>query len=357
MATLLIYIGTYTAGASEGIYVYSMDTISGKLEYVSKATGIKNPSFLALHPSGNYLYSVNEVSNFDGQRAGALSAFAIDADGGLSFLNQQSSGGALPCHLVVDQTGQYVLAANYNGGSVCMVPIRDDGSLGTVSGFVQHEGSSVDPERQQEPHAHSINLSPDNRLAFAPDLGTDQIMIYALDLENGKLNAHDPAFAGVDAGGGPRHFTFHPNGRFAYVINEMGNTITTFAYEPQTGALSTLQTLPTLPDGYTGDNHTADIHVHPNGKFLYGSNRGHDSIAIYAIDSETGTLEALGQESTRGEGPRNFMIDPSGTFLLAGNGQTDTVVTFRINQESGALEETGHVAQIPSPVCLLALPR
>ena len=357
MAAILIYIGTYTSGASEGIYVYAMDTSSGELTYVSTAKGINNPSFLALHPGGNYLYAVNEVSNFGGQKAGGLSAFAIESDGSLKFLNQQSSVGDGPCHLVVDHMGKYVLAANYGGGSVCMVPLEEDGSLGSASDFVQHEGSSIDPNRQQEPHAHSINVAPDNRFAFAPDLGTDKIFIYAVDLEHGKLDANNPAFAKVDPGSGPRHFTFHPNGRYAYVINEMGNSVTVFNYDASTGTLSTVQTLSTLPDGYSGASSTADIHIHPNGKFLYGSNRGHDSIAIYAIDAEDGTLEALGHQATGGQNPRNFMIDPSGTFLLAGNGQTDTVVTFRINQETGALEETGHVANVPSPVCLLALPR
>ena len=353
----LVYVGTYTKKGSEGIYVYRLDTSSGALEPVSKATGVENPSFLAIHPSRRYLYAVDEVREFKGQPGGAVSAFAIDPKtGDLTYLNQQLSRGAGPCHLSVDQTGKFVLAANYSAGSAAILPIRDDGRLGEATDVVQHQGSSVNPKRQKGPHAHSINLSPDNRFAFVADLGLDKIMIYQLDLGEGKLKPNDPPFAKVPPGAGPRHFAFHPNGKYAYVINELDNTMTAFAYDAARGALTEIQTLSTLPEGFDETSYCADVHVSPSGKFLYGSNRGHDSIVIFEIDEGTGKLSLVGHEPTQGKNPRNFAIDPTGAFLLAANQDSDSIVVFRIDEKTGKLTPTGHVAEVSMPVCLKLIP-
>lgn len=350
---MLVYIGTYTRTTSKGIYVYRFDPSSGALEYVSEAAGLSNPSFVALHPSGRYLYSVNELGQFEGKPSGGVSAFAIDpATGGLTLLNQQPSVGTGPCHISIESTGRYALVANYAGGSVTMLPIEADGKLGAPCDFVQHEGSSVNLSRQKAPHAHSINPDPTNRYAYVPDLGTDKIVIYQLDLANGKLAPNDPPFARVKAGSGPRHMDFHPNGKFAYVINEIGSTITVFDYDAATGALKEKQMISTLPEDFMGVSHTADIHVAASGKFLYGSNRGHDSIAIFAVDEATGKLSPIGYESTRGRFPRNFALDPTGNFLLAANQNTDNIFTYRIDQATGKLTWTGHETKVGMPVCL-----
>ncbi len=352
-AEIRVYIGTYTHGDSEGIYVYRLNLSSGELEFESKATGVESPSFLALHPEHSHLYSVNAVREVDGKPSGSVSAFRIDPKTGeLTFLNRQLSGGPGPCHVSVDLTGRYVLVANYAGGSVAMLPIQADGSLGEATDFVQHTGSSVNPDRQQEPHAHSINIDPGNRYAYAPDLGTDKIMIYELDLTHGKLKPNSAPWAQVHAGAGPRHFDFHPNGRWGYAINELDSTMTAFDYDSSSGALTEIGSLSTLPHDFNDTSHCADVHVSPSGKFVYGSNRGHDSIVIFAVDERTGRLTLVGHESTQGETPRNFGIDPTGTLLLAANQGTSTVVTFRIDSETGELNPTGHVAEVPTPVCL-----
>ena len=356
--TRYIYVGTFTGetelgGGAEGIYVCRMDTATGAVELVHSVPDVPNPSFLTLHPARPFLYAVNAVPEIDGHAGGAVSAFAVDpATGGLTFLNRQSSHGAGPCHVSVEQTGRYAIAANYMGGSVAILPIEEDGSVGPATDWVQHVGSSVNPDRQGEPHAHSFTPDPANRFALACDLGLDQVLVYGLGLENGTLPPNDPAFATVHPGAGPRHLDFHPNGRVVYVINEIGNTITVFGYDQERGALAELQTIPTLPPDFTATSHTADVHVHPSGRFVYGSNRGHDSIAVYAVDDADGTLSLVGYQSTEGEVPRNFVIDPSGAFLLAANQDTDTVVTFRIDAATGELTPTGHVAAVPTPVCL-----
>lgn len=348
-----VYIGTYTHGDSEGIYVYRLDLSSGALEFESKATGVESPSFLALHPEHRYLYAVNAVREVDGVPSGCVSAFRINSDtGALTSLNRQLSGGPGPCHLSVDLTGRYVLVANYAGGSVAMLPIQPDGSLGEATDFVQHTGSSVNPDRQEGPHAHSINIDAGNRYAFAPDLGIDKILIYELDLNHGKLKSNRQSWVQIHAGAGPRHFDFHPNGRWAYAINELDSTMTVFNYDGSRGALTEIESVSTLPDGFGGTNHCADVHVSASGKFVYGSNRGHDSIVIFAIDEHTGQLTLVGHESTQGEIPRNFAIDPTGTLLLAANQESDSVVTFWIDPETGELNPTGHVAEVPTPVCL-----
>jgi 6-phosphogluconolactonase len=353
MKAMLVYVGTYTHGKSEGIYVYRMDAASGALTLVNKATGVANPSFLDPHPNGRFLYAVNEVGNFGGKSSGAVSAFAADPKTGkLTYLNQQASGGAAPCHLSVDKTGQFVLAANYGGGSVCVLPIQEDGKLGEATDFIQHEGSSVNPRRQEGPHAHSVMIDAANRFAFVADLGLDKVMVYRMNLAEGKLTPNDPPWAQVKPGAGPRHFDFHPNGKYAYLINELDSTLTAFAYDAQKGGLAEIETVSTLPADFNGTSHCADVHVHPSGQFVYGSNRGHDSIVIFAIDPNTGKLSYVGHQSTQGKTPRNFGIDPTGMFLLAANQSTDTIVTFRIDSQTGQLTPTGHVTQAPTPVCL-----
>lgn len=350
---LLVYVGTYTNGSkSKGIYCYRLNMATGELAEVGVTEGIKNPSFLAIHPSGKYLYAVSEVSDADGKPAGAVTAFALDRKSGkLTALNHQSSEGAGPCHVSVDKTGKCALVANYGSGSVASLPIGADGALAKAASAIQHEGSSVNPSRQAGPHAHSINVSPDNRFAFAADLGLDKVLIYKLDPAKGTITPNDPAFGATPAGGGPRHFAFHPSGRFAYVCNEMKSAVTAFAYDAEKGALKEVQTITTLPKETPG-NSTAEIQVHPNGKFLYCSNRGHDSLAEFAIDEKTGKLTAIGHQSTLGKTPRNFGIDPTGTYVIACNQDTDSIVVFKVNQETGALMEAGKPIAVPKPVCV-----
>jgi 6-phosphogluconolactonase len=282
---LLAYFGTYTnGGKSKGIYCYKFDLASGKLTQLGVTEGIKNPSFVAIHPSGKFLYAVSEVNDADGKPAGAVTAFSLDRKTGqLKELNHQSSEGAGPCHVNVDKTGQCAVVANYGSGSVASLPIKPDGSLAKAASAIQHQGSSIVEKRQDGPHAHSLNFSPDNRFAFAADLGLDKLLIYKLDPAKATLTPNDPAFAAAVAGGGPRHFAFHPSGRFAYVCNEIKSSVTGFSYDAAKGALTQIQTISTLPEETKG-NSTAEIQVHPSGKFAYCSNRGHDSLAIFTID-------------------------------------------------------------------------
>jgi len=348
-----LYIGTYTGQYSKGIYAYRFDSKSGLLAPLGLVAESDNPSYLAIHPSRRFLFAVNEVDDYGGQKAGSVSAFAIDAKTGkLTFLNTVSSRGADPCYVAVDKTGKYLLAANYRGGNVAVFPVGEDGRLGEASAFIQHTGHGTNPERQEGPHAHSINLSPDNRFAVAADLGLDELIVYRFDATKGSLAANDPPFAKVNPGAGPRHFDFHPRGKFAYAINELGSTITAFAYDAAAGALKELQTVSTLPKDYSGSNDDADIHVHPSGKFLYGSNRGHDSIAVFSIEPDQGTLTLVEHVSTEGKTPRNFGIDPSGTYLFAANQNSDNIVVFRIDAKTGRLTPTGQTIEVPSPVCV-----
>jgi len=348
--SLPVYFGTYTSGrnAAEGIYRSVLDTETGELSAPAIAAKAENPSFLEIHPGGKFLYAVSESG-----RAGTVSAYAIEPDtGNLKLLNNRPSGGSGPCHVNIDQAGKNVLVANYSSGSASVIPIKSDGSLAEPTGFVQHEGSSVNPQRQKGPHAHSINVSPDNRFAFVADLGLDKVMIYKLDVEKGTIAANDPAFAKVKPGAGPRHFTFGADGRYAYVINELAGTVTAFAYEPASGTLTEIQTITTLPNGFTGSSSCAEVRVHPSGKFLYGSNRGHDSIAVYRIDPAKGTLTFVEHERANIKTPRNFNIDPTGRFCLVANQGSDSVVVFRIDQKTGALEPTGNKISIGRPVCI-----
>lgn len=351
---ILVYVGTYTQpNRSVGIYRYRLDPATGALSSAGPPAEARNPSYLAIHPNRKFLYAVNEIGDFRGERSGAVSAFAIDPqDGSLTLLNQQPTRGPGPAYVSVDQTGRVVLAANYGGGSVVAIPIQEDGRLGKPSDFVQHEGSSIDPKRQEGPHAHCIIPDPLNRYALSADLGIDKILIYGLDPKGGSLAVDPDAYAEVTPGAGPRHLDFHTSGQYAYVINELNSTITAFDYDGKVGRLKAKQTVSTLPEGFQGRNACADIHVHPSGRFLYGSNRGHDSIVIFAVDEKTGGISLVGHQSTQGQTPRNFAIDPTGRFLLVANQNSDSIVSFRIDPQSGRLTPTGHVTSAFSPVCV-----
>ena len=342
---LTLFVGTYTSGRSEGIYVYRMDQSTGAL---TQASFIKsgNPSFVTLDPSKRFLFAVNETAN------GAVSAFRIDpVSHELTALNKQSSEGADPCHLMVDSHRRCVLVANYTGGNVAVLPIQRDGSLGAASDVEQHEGSGPRAQ-QQSAHAHCIKLDRANRYAYAADLGTDKVMIYRFNRAATKLDAAPQPFAALHSGAGPRHLTLHPNGRFLYVINELDSSITTFRSDPVRGTLTAFESVSTLPRDFTGTSYCADIHVSRSGRFLYGSNRGHNSIVVFAIDPRTGRLSLVEHVSTQGKWPRNFTIEPSGRFLLVANQHTDNVVSYHIDSQTGRLTPTGHVTEIPVPVCL-----
>ncbi len=353
-----VFFGTYTRGGkSQGIYVSRLDWATGRLSPPVLAARVVNPSFLAISPDQRFLYCVTEIGDYQKKRTGAVAAFSLcRQNGALEPLNRQPSGGAGPCHLVVDATGRNVLVANYGGGSVAVLPVDELGRLKQPSCVIQHQGSSVNPRRQKGPHAHSINLDRNNRFAFAADLGLDKVLIYRFDPQAGTLEPNDPPFAKMAPGSGPRHFAFHPHGRFAYVINEMLCTVTAMRYDPATGALEPFQTVDTLPRPRQPGDSTAEVQVHPSGKFLYGSNRGHDSIVIFRIDSESGRLTLVGHEPTQGKIPRNFGMDPTGRWLFACNQNSDTVVVFRIDQQTGRLKATGQVLQVPVPVCVKCVP-
>jgi 6-phosphogluconolactonase len=352
----IIYIGTYTRtephvqGKAEGIYAYRLDRTSGALHYLSATAGVINPSFLAVDATRRYLYAVQELDEYAGQPGGAVSAFAIDPHtSALTLINHQPTHGADPCYVGLDNTGRYALVANYSGGSVSVFPIVADGGLAPATTVVQHQGVAT---HHDGPHPHSIVATPDSRYLLAPDCGLDRIFIYRLDAERGTLIENDPPWVMLAPGAGPRHVAFHPSGNTLFCINERNSTLTALAYEPDGVVLRELQTVSTLPDGFAGQNSCADIHIDPSGRFLYGSNRGHNSIAIFAVDAATMQLRSLGHVSTAGRTPRNFGIDASGTFLLAANQDTDTVVTFRIDQTTGALTATEQIASVPTPVCV-----
>jgi 6-phosphogluconolactonase len=336
---------------SKGIYVADLDLGGGALSEPVLAAECTGPSFLTLHPDGKHLYAVGSM-NEGGKSIGALSAFVIEdtKTGKLKLLNQASSGGSGPCHLVVDKAGKLVLAANYGGGSCCAVAIKEDGSLGQQTGFAQHKGSSVDPSRQEGPHAHSINVSPDNKFAFCADLGLDKVLIYKLD--GGKLTPNDPPAGKTAPGSGPRHFAFHPSGKFAYVINELGNTVTVFAYNADKGSLTEIQSIGTLPSEYEGKSYTAEVVVHPSGRFLYCSNRGQDSIAVFKVNADTGKLTAAGHQGEGVKWPRNFNVDPTGKYCLVGNEKGDSILVWAINRDTGALTPTGNKVTVGQPMCV-----
>lgn len=350
--TQRLYVGTYTtSGKSDGIYLYGMDPLTGALTRINSFKSI-NPSFLAIDRSKRYLYAVNEVGEYAGKPGGGVSAFEIDrTTGNLRLLNEQATQGADPCHLTVDRKKKTLLVANYTGGSITALPIRSDGTLGMALEVKQHEGSSI-KEQQKGPHAHCIILDQSERYALAADLGIDKVMIYRFDPLTGKLTPGQQPSAELQQGAGPRHLTLHPSGKYLYVINELDSTLTAFKYSGTSGMLAQIETVSTLPSDFSGVSYCADVHVSPSGKFLYGSNRGHNSIVVFEIDQRSGKLKQLEHVSTEGKGPRNFVIDPTGRFLLVANQHTDNVVTFAIDANTGRLKPTGQVAEIPVPVCL-----
>jgi 6-phosphogluconolactonase len=351
----LVYVGTYTGEGtkSKGIYAFRYDAATGQVTPLGLAAETTNPSFVAAHPNGKFLYAVNEVGDYKGPNSGGVSAFSIDrATGKLTFLNELPSRGADPCYITVDRTGKFVLVANYTGGSVIVYPILEDGRLGEASAFVQHTGHGPNAERQEGPHAHSIDLSPDNRFAFVDDLGLDELLVYKFDAAKGSLTPNDPPFAKLDPGAGPRHFALRPDGKFAYVVTEIGRNVTVFSNDASSGKLQRVQALTTLPADFTGRNDDAEIEVHPSGKFVYASNRGHDSIAVFAIDSGKGTLTTIEITSTGGKEPRSFEIDPTGTLLFAANQKSDNIVVLKIDAKTGKLTPTGQMLDVGSPVCV-----
>jgi 6-phosphogluconolactonase len=358
---LIVHFGTYTNKSSKGIYVARLNPASGALTEPALAAETPSPSYLALHPSLDVLYAVNEINEFEGKPAGSVSAFAIDRKTGLlTALNRQSTGGSGPAHLSTDRKGAHVFVANYGGGSVAALPIAPDGSLRPMSGFAQHTGSSVNAARQKAPHAHSIDLDPSGAYAYVADLGIDKVLIYRYvpaPAGAGTLTPAQPPFAALEPGSGPRHLAFHPSGRFAYVINEIVLTVTAFARDAATGALTALQTISTLPEGVkpAPNFSTAEVLVHPSGRFLYGSNRGHDSITVYSIDQSSGRLAFVQNEPTGGATPRAFGIDPTGRWLLAANQGSDSVVVFGIDGGTGRLSRTATRIAVGAPVSVTFL--
>ncbi|MEW6196585.1 MAG: lactonase family protein [Bacteroidota bacterium] len=349
-----LFAGTYTNGKSKGIYSFNFDTITGELNQKNVCGDVVNPSFLAIDNKREFLYAVSETDEYDGKKSGGVYSYKIDGDEGkLHLINSVPSNGAHPCHIIVDKNDCFVLVANYSGGNISVIKLNEDGSLGETVDVVQHSGSSVNKQRQEAPHAHSINLDSSNKFAVAADLGLDKLMLYNFDNKTGKLIPAEQKFVAAKPGAGPRHFAFHPGGEFAFAINELDCTITAFRFDTNSHELEPAQTVPTLPVDYKGENTCAEIQVHPNGKFIYGSNRGHDSIAVFSFVAVSGNLFLNQHQSTMGKTPRNFVIDPTGKFLLVANQSSDSVIVFSIDLATGRLYETGKKIEIPNPVCLL----
>ena len=355
----LAYIGTYTTKTqSKGIYAYRFDGATGKLSAMGVAAESADPSFLTVHPGGKYLYAVNEIGNFNGEKSGAVSAYAIDRKTGkLTLLNQVASRGAGPCHISLDKTGKYVLVANYDSGTVAVFPVQSDGQLGKYTAFEKHIGSGVNKERQEGPHAHWIATSPDNRFLLTADLGIDRILISKFHLADGAFTRNKPnSGVKLKSGAGPRHAAFHPGGKFFYVTSELNSTVTAYSYDAKGGALHELQVISTLPKDFSGENDAAEIAVHPSGKFLYVSNRGRDSIAVFAMDPLKGKLTPVADIATQGKTPRNFAIDPTGRYLLAANQNSNSVVVFKIDLITGGLILTNQAVEVAAPVCITFVP-
>jgi 6-phosphogluconolactonase len=351
----VVFISSFAAGEKAAIHAYRLDVTAGTLTPLSRTGDIEHPFFLALSPDGKFLYSIH-AKQFGGKENEEVAAFEIEGRSGkLKLLNRQSALGSAACYLDVDATGKTVLAANYATGSVAALPIRKDGSLGKAATFLQHVGSSVDPARQKGPHAHCIVVSPNNRFAYAADLGLDQVLCYRLDAAEAKLSPARQPFVRTPPGAGPRHLTFHPNGKHLYVINELANSITSFDFDPASGILIERQTISTLPKDFTGKSYCADLKITPNGRFLYGTNRGHDSIAAYRI-GEDGRLSLVGIEPSLGKGPQNLAITPDGKLLLCANMPGNNIAVFRINAETGSLKSVGMPLALPSPSCIKLMP-
>ena len=352
----IFYVGTYTDHGSKGIYAYRFDSATGKSTSLGLAAESAEPSFLAIAPSGRSLYAVNEISQFNGQPTGAVSAFAIQSKTGkLSLLNQVPSRGEGPAHIVLDRSGKYALVSNYDRGSIAVFPLLEDGRLGEATAFVQHKGSSVNPQRQAGPHAHAAVFSPDNRFVIVADLGLDQLLVYRFDRAAGTLG-RDPQIVRGVPGAGPRHLVFDGAGRHLYVINEMQSTVVAYGYDAANGTLGELQIVSALPKGFTRTSEAAEIDMHPSGNFLFASNRGDDSIAVFAVNAKDGTLTPVEIDSSGGKTPRNFVLDPTGAWLLAANQYSDDIAVFRVDSSTGHLTESGEVLHVPSPVCVRFVP-
>jgi 6-phosphogluconolactonase len=345
----MIYVGTYTNTGSKGIYRVALDLATGALAAVGQPAIADNPSWLVLHPSGRFLYAVNETGDAPGDPSGGVSAFAIGKDGALTFLNRQPSEGAAPCHLAVDKAGRHLLVANYWGGTVAVLPIAGNGTLGAATTVIRHAGKSVHPQ-QEDPHPHSVDFDPAGRVVFVSDLGLDEVVSYRYAADRGELTR--ASAARQKPGAGPRHLALHPDGHRAFVINEIDNTLTRMAVEPDAGALQPLESVSTLPAGFAGKSATAEVAVHRDGRLVFASNRGHDSIAIFAIDPATGALSAVGHEPTRGRNPRHFAIDPTGSWLVVANQDPGSLAVFRIDRASGRLQAVGEPMPVPRAVCV-----
>jgi len=351
----VVFVSSFAPGEKGGIQAYQLDLATGSLKPLQRTAGAENPFFLALSPNGKSLYSIH-AKQFSGKENEHVAAYqVVGRTGELKLLNRQSSEGTASCYLDVDRTGKTVLVANYTSGSVASLPVKADGSLDAPASFVPHKGSSVNPQRQKEPHAHCIVVSPDNKFAFAADLGTDQILCYKIDTASGKLTPNPVPFAKSPAGAGPRHLTFHPNGKRVYVINELLNSVTVFDYDPDAGSLTEKQTIATLPADFKGTSHTADVKITPDGKFLYGTNRGHDSIAAYSI-GEDGKLTLVAIEPSLGKGPQNLAITADGKWLLCANMPGNNIAVFGIDPRTGKLKSVGDPVPQPSPSCIMLLP-
>jgi len=347
----LLYVGTYAAAGTPGLYRYRLDPARGNLALLDTTQAGANPSFLAFHPNGRTLYAVNELISAQGpQPEGTVSAFAIDPRSGqLTFLNRQPALGSAPCHLTTDRQGNFLFVANYFGGSIAVYRLQADGQIGESVQLLQQHGKGPNPARQEGPHPHFITVTSNNRFALHCDLGLDRVIVYRFDPSGGQLLKSSETV--LAPGAGPRHLDFDPGERFVYVINELDSSMAVFAYAAETGTLTPVQTLSTLPEDYSGANGAAEVCVHPSGKFVYGSNRGHDSLVIYALDESTGRLTLIGHEATRGKTPRHFTIDPSGTSLLVANQDSNALVTFQIDTQTGKLSYL-HSIDLPQPTCL-----
>jgi 6-phosphogluconolactonase len=357
----ILFVGTYTeqGSQSKGIYAYNYDSATGKITSLGLAAETTNPSWITIHPNGHFLYAVNEVANYKGSNSGGLRAFSIDRDkdgrptGKLTLLNEVPTHGADPCYVTVDKTGKYALVANYTGASLAVYRISEDGSLGLGSSMIQHTGHSANPERQRSAHVHSVDLSPDNHFAYVDDLGIDGLLVYKFDDSKGTLASNSSKYATFDPGSGPRHFALHPSGKFAYVVSEMKGTVTEFSNDPATATLQPLQTISILPQDFKGKIEGAELKIHPSGSFLYASNGGDgNSIAVFSIDADNGSLSPVEYIPTQGKTPRSFEIDPTDKLLFVANQGSNNIVVFRIDQKTGRLTATGQVFEEASPVCL-----
>lgn len=354
-----MYVGSYTntPAKGKGIYLFELDRKTGALTEVAVAAELKSPSFLAMTPDHSHLYCIGEVPEFKGKKMGAVSAFGVDrSTGKLKLLNQEPSGGAGPCHVSITADGKTVLVANYAGGSVASFPVKQDGSVGGAASIIQHTGKGTDPGRQEGPHAHGIWPAPGGKFVVACDLGLDKVMVYRRDPATSKLIILEDHAGKVPDGAGARHIVFSPNHQHLYVINEMGNTVTAFGWNAKAGSLSAIQTINTLPEGFSGKSYTAEVAIHPTGKFLYGSNRGHDSVTVFAVDSKTGKLTYLDNTPIDGKWPRHIALDPSGHWLIAAGEHSDTLTVFKVDQATGKLTQAGKPVNCPAPGCVIFAP-